>query len=160
MESPAFEVRLGQTHSLSLPEEIVKPFLEKGHQRVHIRADFEGNSIQFHGAIQKRGEGYYLMFGKQNQKSLGVFPNDYFQLQFFEDTSKYGVETPEEFDAVLLSDPEAMELFESLTTGKKRGLIYTILRYKSSQTRIDKALILCENLKRGIRDPRELFRPF
>ena len=160
MESPVFEVRLGQTHSLSIPEEIVKPFLEKGHQRVEIVARFEGVSIRFHGAIQKRGKGYYLMFGKQNQKSLGVFPNDYFQLQFFEDTSKYGVEMPEEFDAVLQSDPEAMELFESLTMGKKRGLIYAILRYKSSQTRIDKALILCENLKRGIRDPRELFRPF
>lgn len=159
MKSPVFEVRLGQTHSLELPEKIVKPFLDKGQQRVEINAEFEGNSIRFHGAIQKRGGGYYLMFGKQNQKSLGVFPNDYFQLQFFEDTSKYGVEMPEEFDAVLQSDPEAMDLFESLTMGKKRGLIYAILRYKSSQTRIDKALILCENLKRGIRDPRELFRP-
>ena len=159
MESPVFEVRLGQTHSLSLPEAIVKPFLDKGHQRVQIKAEFEGNAIQFHGAIQKRGQGYYLMFGKQNQKSLGVFPNDFFQLQFFEDTSKYGVDMPEEFDAVLQSDPEAMDVFESLTIGKKRNLIYAILRYKTSQTRIDKALILCENLKRGIRDPRELFRP-
>ena len=160
MESPVFEVRLGQTHSLSLPEQIVKPFLEKGHQRVAVKAEFEGNTIQFHGAIQKRGKGYYLMFGKQNQKRLGVFPNDYMQLQFFEDTSKYGVDMPEEFEAVLQSDPEVMEVFETLTMGKKRGLIYTILRYKNSQTRIDKALILCENLKRGIRDPRELFRPF
>ena len=160
MESPVFEVRLGQTHSLELPGEIVKPFLDKGHQRVEVLATFEGASIGFHGAIQKRGGGYYLMFGKQNQKKLGVFPNDYLQLQFFEDTSKYGVEIPEEFEAVLQSDPEAMALFESLTMGKKRGLIYTILRYKNSQTRIDKALILCQNLKRGIRDPRELFRPF
>ncbi|MBT8178084.1 MAG: YdeI/OmpD-associated family protein [Eudoraea sp.] len=160
MESPVFEVRLGSIHSLPLPEEIVKPFLEKGHSRVRIAAYHEGNSISFHGALQGRGTGYFLMFGKQNQKALGVFPNDYFQLQFFEDTSKYGVDMPEEFDAVLESDPEARELFESLTDGRKRGLIYAILRYKSTQTRIDKSLILCENLKRGIRDPRALFRPF
>jgi hypothetical protein len=153
MESPTFEVRLGKTHSLPLPEEIVKPFLDTGKQRVQVIASFEGNSTKFHGAIQKRGEGFYLMFGKQHQKTLGVFPNDYVQLQFFKDTSKYGVDMPEELEAVLQSDPEAFELFESLTIGKKRGLIYAILRYKFSQTRIDKALILCENLKRGIRDP-------
>ncbi len=160
MESPVFEVRLGSIHSLPLPEEIVKTFLEKGHRRVRVVAYHEGNSISFHGALQRRGEGYFLMFGKQNQKALGVFPNDYFQLQFFEDRSKYGVDMPEELEAVLGSDPEAEELFEGLTVGKKRGLIYAILRYKSAQTRIDKSLIMCENLKRGIRDPSALFRSF
>ncbi len=160
MESPVFEVRLGSSHSLPLPEAIVAPFLAKGHSRVRVVAYHEGNSISFHGALQRGSGRYFLMFGKQNQKALGIFPNDYFQLQFIEDTSKYGVDMPEEFEAVLQSDPEAHEIFEGLTDGKKRGLIYAILRYKSTQTRIDKCLILCENLRRGIRDPRQLFRPF
>ncbi len=160
MESPAFEVTISGMHALSLPPSIVKPFLEKGHSRVKVVATHGEHSISFHGAIQRRGEGFFMMFGKQNQKSLGVFPNDYFQLQLFEDTSKYGVEMPEEFQVVLESDPEAMEHFDSLTDGRKRGLIYSILRYKNSQTRIDKALILSENLKRGVRDPRELFKSF
>jgi len=72
-------------------------------------------------------------------------------LQFFEDTTKYGVEMPEELNAVLLSDYEAFEIFESLTAGKKRGIIYAIARYKNSQTKIDKALLMCENLKKGVR---------
>lgn len=160
MESPAFEVTISGMHALSLPPSIVEPFLEKGHSRVKVVATHGDETISFHGAIQKRGEGYFMMFGKQNQKALGVFPNDYFQLQLFEDTSKYGVEMPEEFQVVLESDPEALEHFESLTDGRKRGLIYTILRYKNSQTRIDKALILCENLKRGVQDPRHLFKSF
>ncbi|WP_394971257.1 YdeI/OmpD-associated family protein [uncultured Croceitalea sp.] len=99
-----------------------------------------------------------MMFGKRYQKELGIFPNDYFKLQFFEDNSKYGVELPEEFEAVMLSDYEAYQIFESLTNGRKRGLIYAIARYKNSQTRIDKTLLLCENLKRGIRDPREMLK--
>ncbi|MEO1012933.1 MAG: YdeI/OmpD-associated family protein [Bacteroidota bacterium] len=74
-------------------------------------------------------------------------------------TSKYGVDVPEEFEAVLLSDHEAEKIFESLTAGKKRGIIYTIARYKNSQTRIDKSILLCENLKRGIRDQRDLLKP-
>ena len=98
------------------------------------------------------------MFSKNNQKQLGIFPNDYFQLQFFEDASKYGVEVPEEFEAVMLSDYDAYQIFEAFTKGKQRGLIYGITRYKSSQKRIDKTLLLCENLKHGIRDNKELFK--
>jgi hypothetical protein len=101
-----------------------------------------------------------MMFGKRYQKELGIFPNDYFQLQFFEDDSKYGVDVPEELDAVLLSDYEAYEIFETLTPGKQRGLIYAIARYKNSQTRIDKSILICENLKRGVRNPMELLKSF
>ncbi|MEK6155559.1 YdeI/OmpD-associated family protein [Flavobacteriaceae bacterium 3-367] len=158
MESPIFEVTLSGIHSLVIPENIVRPFLEKGHKRVRVRASFDGRDITFHGALQKWRGQYVLTFGKSNQKALGIFPNDYFQLQFFEDTSKYGVEIPEELDAVLLSDYEAYKIFESLTDGKKRGLIYMIARYKTPQTRIDKSLLLCENLKRGIRDAKELLK--
>lgn len=65
---------------------------------------------------------------------------------------------PKEFDAVLQSDLGVFEIFESLIDGKKRGLIYYILKIKNSQSRIDKALIITENLKRGIRDNKELIR--
>ncbi|MGB5821914.1 MAG: YdeI/OmpD-associated family protein [Saonia sp.] len=160
MQSPVFEVTISGTHSIILPPHIVKPFVEANQKRVKVQATFEERSIAFHGALQKRNERYFLMFGKNNQKALGVYPNDYFQLQFFEDTSKYGVVMPEELDAVLLSDYEAYEIFESFTDGKKRGIIYMISRFKTSQTRIDKSLLLCENLKRGVRDNRELLKSF
>ncbi len=140
--------------------EIIQPFLDKGIKRVKAKASFEGKEMEFHGALQKRNGNYYMMFGKRYQKELGIFPNDYFQLQFFEDDSKYGVDMPEEFDAVLLSDYDAYQIFETLTPGKQRGLIYAISRYKNSQTRIDKSILICENLKRGIRNPMELLKSF
>ncbi|MGI9550871.1 MAG: YdeI/OmpD-associated family protein, partial [Aurantibacter sp.] len=123
-------------------------------------ASFKGREISFHGAIQKRNGNYFMMFGKKYQKALGVFPNDYFQLQFFEDNSKYGVDMPEELEAVLFSDLKANEIFESFTAGKKRGIIYAVLGYKNSQTRIDKSILICENLKRGIRKNPELLKSF
>lgn len=160
MKSRVFEIAItGKYYSLQLPDEIVLPFVEKKMKRIKVKASFQEKEISFHGAIQKRNGNYYMMFGKRYQKELGVFPNDYFQMQFFEDTSKYGVEMPEELDAVLLSDYEAFEIFESLTDGTKRGLIYTVIRYKNVQIRIDKSLILCENLKRGVRDRLKLFSP-
>jgi len=97
---------------------------------------------------------------QEYQKVLGVFPNDYFQLQFFEDTSTYGVGMPEELEAVLLSDKQAFTIFKSFTAGKMRGIICMILGYKNPQTKIDKSLLLCENLKRGIRKKPELLKSF
>ena len=58
----------------------------------------------------------------------------------------------------LSSDLEAFKIFESFTKGKQRGIIYMITRFKDSQRKIDKTLILCENLKRGIRENKELLK--
>ena len=161
MKSPVFEISVtGNYYSLLLPERIIRPFLAKNQTRVKAIASFHTKEITFYGAIQKRGDTYYMMFGKRYQKELGIFPNDYFKLQFFEDTSKYGVAMPEELEAVFLGDPDAFDIFESLTAGKKRGLIYAITRFKNTQTRIDKSLVLCENLKRGIRDNRIVLKSF
>lgn len=161
MQSDVFDVAItGRYYTLLLPEEIIRPFLAKKLKRVKVKATFEGKTLLFHGAIQKRKDNHYMMFGKRYQKELGVFPNDYFQLQFFEDDSKYGVEMPEELDAVLLSDVEAYQIFETLTDGLKRGLIYAIARYATSQTRIDKSLLLCDNLKRGVTDRRYMLKSF
>ena len=97
MKSPVFEISItGSYYSLLLPQHIVDPFLSKNIKRVKAKASFEGSEVNFHGAIQKRNGNYYMMFSKRYQKELGIFPNDYFQLQFFEDDSKYGVDMPEE----------------------------------------------------------------
>lgn len=96
MQSEPFEIAItGSYPTLLLPEDIIRPFLEKNLKRVKVKASFEGKIVDFHGAIQKRNGLHYMMFGKRYQKELGVFPNDYFQLQFFEDDSKYGVDMPE-----------------------------------------------------------------
>lgn len=155
MKSAIFETTIIGSHSITIPCEIAEKFYLKKQSRVKVKATFKNKTLEFHAALKKYKKGYFsMMFGKSNQKKLGVFPNDYFELQLFEDVSKYGVEIPEELDAVLLSDLEANTIFEALTPGRKRGLIYTIKRYKSKQTKVDKALLLMENLKRGIQDPK------
>lgn len=161
LKSKPFEISVtGSYFSLLLPENVIRPFLDKNLKRVKVNASFEGKELSFHGAFQKRNGNHYMMFSKKYQKELGIFPNDYFQLQFFEDNSRYGVEMPEELEAVLSSDYEAFQTFESFTDGKKRSIIYMISRYKVAQTRIDKSLLVCENLKRGVRHNPELLKSF
>ena len=157
-KSAVFEVVILNSHTVALPEKEILPFVEKAIKRVKVAATSENNTISFYAAIQKYHGAYLLMLSKAKQKELGVFQNDTIKLQLFEDTSKYGVEMPEELDAVLLSDYDAYQIFESLTAGKKRSIIYMISRYKNSQTRIDKSIVLTENLKRGIRDQKLLLK--
>ncbi|MBQ4822374.1 YdeI/OmpD-associated family protein [Aquimarina sp. MMG016] len=158
MKELIFETSLNTSHSIIVPDNIAQLLINDGHKRVVIQITYNNKSIKFHAALQKFHGLYHITFNKQNQKKLGVFPSDYFEVTLLEDTSKYGVEMPEEFDAVLQSDPEAFDIFESLTDGKKRSLIYFILKIKNSQKRIDKSLIIVDNLKRGIRDNKELIK--
>lgn len=123
-----------------------------------IKAFFNTSEIFFHGKLRYIKEQFVISFGKRYQKELGVTPQDYFTLQLFEDTTKYGVAMPEELTAVLESDPEALERFEAINDGKKRSLNYFIIRIKNVQTRVDKALIIIENLKLGITDLKEVIK--
>ena len=155
MKSKKFSVGLLSQYHLSIPENVFLSFEQAKQYRVKVKAFYKGKSISFYAAIKKdkKTNEYRMMFGKRLQKDLGVFQNDYFEIQLFEDNSKYGVDMPEELDAVFLSDYEAYKIFETLTPGKKRSIIYAVSRFKNSQTKIDKSLILCENLKRGHLDP-------
>ncbi|MEZ4792456.1 MAG: YdeI/OmpD-associated family protein [Gelidibacter sp.] len=160
MKSKVFTIGLLDQYHLQIPNDVGDPFAKTKQNRVKVKATFNENNIEFYAALKKdkTNDCYLMMFGKRYQKELGVFQNDYFEMQLFEDTSKYGVDMPEELDAVFLSDFDAYQIFESLTAGKKRSIIYGITFYKNSQTRIDKALILCENLKRGVTNPMELLK--
>ncbi|TYA92298.1 YdeI/OmpD-associated family protein [Seonamhaeicola marinus] len=160
MKSKIFEVGLLDQYHIYIPEDVFRPFVEAKHSRVKIKASHQTKSIEFYAAVKKdKNTGdYKIMFGNRLQKSLGLFMNDYFSMQIFQDTSKYGVDMPEELDAVFKSDLEAFQIFENLTAGKKRSIIYAVARYKTSQTRIDKALIACENLKKGETNPMKIFK--
>lgn len=160
MKSKQFEIGLLNSCHLFIPKDIFEPFAKIRQNRVKIIAIHKNKSIEFYAAVKKdKNSGdYRVMFGKRHQRELGVFQNDYFEIQLITDTSKFGVNVPEELDAVLLSDYDAYKIFESLTAGKQRSIIYTIIRIKNSQSRIDKAIIMCDNLKRGLMNPMELFK--
>lgn len=164
MKSPVFEVHMEGmrrgSHSIVIPASVAEPFLNSKDKRVKVEATFKDKKVSLHSKLQKDKSGNYrITFNSKLQKEIGIFPSDYFNLQLFEDTSKYGADMPEELEAVLLSDHDAYRIFESFTPGRQRSIIYSISRYKTPQTRVDKSLIISENLKKGITDPKELLKP-
>lgn len=80
-------------------------------------------------------------------KKFGVELDDEVSLELRLDNSKYGMEMPEELDALLEQDAEGAEFFESLSDGKKRYIIHYVASVKSSQLKIDRAIMLINNLK-------------
>jgi len=156
LKSDIFTVTVEGKYAIILPESIVKPFIDKGFKRAQFKANHGNKHLLFHGALRKRNGNYQVMFSKQKQKDINLAVGDSFQLQLIEDITKYGVEMPESLEAVLDSDPMALSIFKGLTDGKKRSIIYYIKRIKNVQTRVEKALMVSENLKLGRTDLKEL----
>ena len=161
MQSEIFTVTHIDKYLVFIPKEIYQPFADEKQSRVKVIATHQHKKIEFYAAVKNDKESghFKMMFSKAKQKELNLSLGDDFEMQLFENTSKYGVDMPEELDAVLLSDFDAYQIFENLTKGKQRSIIYYILRLKNSQKRIDQSLLLCENLKRGNTENKELFKP-
>jgi uncharacterized protein YdeI (YjbR/CyaY-like superfamily) len=81
-------------------------------------------------------------------KELGLTIGDWVEVSLNPDNSKYGMPVPEELEELLHQDPEGERRFEMLTPGRQRYIIHYINQVKSSQLRIDRALLLIGNLKK------------
>lgn len=101
------------------------------------------------GSTSLGDETAYITVSKARMKELDVHLNDEVEVELEIDNSKYGFDVPEEFSAVLEQDDHARTLFEGMSMGKQRAIIYIVLQLKSSDKRIEKTLFLMENLKRA-----------
>ena len=160
MKTEVFKIIHIDTYNVFIPAEIFQPFADQKINRVKVKVSHQKKTIDFYAAIKrdKISGDFKMMFSKAKQKELNLDLGNEFTIQLFEDKSKYGVDMPEELEAVLMSDYDAYTIFEKLTKGKQRSIIYGVLRFKSSQQKIDKALIMCENLKRGNHEPIKMFK--
>ena len=142
-----FEDNLWHYH-LPVPVPVAKHFIENNKDRRVVCILNEQVKIQ--AAIMSKGEeGYYLMLSKDLRKKLGgIDVGALVQVHMEKDHSKYGIEMPEEMQEALYSDPEADKLFHALTPGKQRTLIHLVLKIKSSNKRINKAIVILEHLKK------------
>ncbi len=140
-------------HYVSISEEILQHFHsdeDKGsvfNQRFQITVN---DAISWKaGSVSLGNRTAYITLSKARMIQLGVDPGDTVSVQLKKDTSKYGMDVPEEFTELLNQDDHAKERFESLTMGLQRAVIYVVAQLKSSQKRIDKSVFLMENLKKA-----------
>lgn len=92
---------------------------------------------------------HYIMLSRERIKTLNIDINDEFLVEIVPDISEFGMEMSEELKEVLYSDPEGKILFDQITSGKKRSIIYLISKTKNPQLQIEKSSVFLEHLKRN-----------
>jgi len=132
-------------HFLVIDSEIANrfPVVEKSRRVVLSMNGSEG----FQCALMPSGGTFYIIVNKKKREQLGIEAGDIVNVTLTEDTSKYGLPMPEEFEAVLEQDDEGSDIFHSLTMGKQRSIIYQVSKPKDIDERIRIALIYLEHLK-------------
>ncbi len=106
------------------------------------------NKLQFQCGIMplKKGSGY-ITINKKRLAEASLKTGDKVEITLELDNSKYGMKMPDELSELLKQDKEADQRFHALTPGKQRTIIYYILNVKRSQSRIDRAIMMMNNLK-------------
>lgn len=132
-------------HYVLVPAEVRQQFYTKGPARVVATI---GSLAPFQCGLMpmRTGEGY-LIVNKARQKVLRLSQGDKVEVSIQPDISEFGAPMPEELEAVLAQDPDAKATFDGLTAGKKRAVMYAVMRCKGVEARIEAAV-------KALTDPR------
>ncbi len=105
-------------------------------------------TVSFQGGLMPDGNGdFFININNELRKKLKLNEFDQVHVSFEPDTSKYGLPMPAEFEELLKQDITGSDLFEALTDGKKRSLLFIIGKPKSPDLRIRNGIVILEHLK-------------
>lgn len=128
-----------------------RPLTANGNKRVVCLLN---GTLTLHAALQRMKTGdYFIIVSLKNLRALKLKAGDAVQAEIRVDDSELQFHVPEEFAEVMATDPAAKALFDGLTAGNKRGLIALVNMVKSTDKKIERALLIAEKLKRGIHSP-------
>ncbi|GAB3202589.1 hypothetical protein ABID22_002712 [Pontibacter aydingkolensis] len=132
-------------HYLEVPQEVVQQLGGKYNVRLLCTIN---NSLTFQGGLVALGNGSgYISINNKRLKQLALQAGSDVWVKLEKDESKYGMEVPEELEELLQQDLEGRKRFDGLTPGRQRYIIHYVASVKSSQLRIDRAILLIGNLK-------------
>ncbi len=139
-----FNTRLWSYH-IKVPRSVALAFQEKGIKRVVCTLNHQQ---AFQCAIMPAGDGvYFINVNKKIRDTLKLKEGHEVAVSLEEDSSEFGLPFPEELEAALQEDQEGKALFDALTPGKKRNLLYGVSQVKSSDLRIQRAWVMIRHLK-------------
>ncbi|HMQ06513.1 MAG TPA: YdeI/OmpD-associated family protein [Saprospiraceae bacterium] len=141
---------------IEIPVEVQNQLQLKHRDRLVV--SFPGGG-HIHCAAQRYQDGPLTIYlGKHFRKQAGIQPGIPVRIQICRDNSEYGMAVPEELEEVFATDPEGLQAFLELTPGKKRSALYFVSKAKMQETRIQRALLVVENIKLGFTQPNQLVR--
>ena len=107
-----------------------------------------GQKVSYSCGLNHFGDGdYFIIVATRHLKSIGKELNDIVSFEIFEDPNPLGVEIPKVLEVLQEQDEEIKELFNNLTDGKKRSLIYSINSVKDIDKQVQKILTFLNQQK-------------
>ncbi|MEM8894786.1 MAG: YdeI/OmpD-associated family protein [Bacteroidota bacterium] len=127
-EIKQLEKRKGGYYHLTLPAEIVNQFEHKKATRLICGLD---DWVSFRCGLNHLGDGnLYVIVATKQLDTLGKQLGDKVDFEITIDPDQLGVEMPEALQVLLDQDPALKQVFDKITNGKKRSLIYSINKVK------------------------------
>jgi hypothetical protein len=128
----------GSYYHLEISAEIVNQMEKKRATRLICTID---NHVTLRCGLNHLGNGdFYIMLAKRYIKKIGKEAGEMISYTLEEDPNPLGVEIPEVLEVYLAQDPDAQVIFEKLTDGRKRTLIFSILRIKNVDKQVESIL--------------------
>jgi hypothetical protein len=129
------EKRKGGYFYLTIPAEVVNQFDNKRHTRLICTIN---EHFSFQCGLNHLGDGnFFIIVGSQKMKEIGKRLGDKVRFEIKEDPNPLGVDIPEVLEAVLEQDEELKSIYENLSLGKQRSVIFAIQKIKSIDKQIE-----------------------
>lgn len=128
-----------------IPLEVSEQFIKQKTRRVICIINEE---YEFQCGLMPKGDGmFFININSEIRKKMKLEIGSEVNVELKKDESKYGMFLPEEFEELLKIDDELDRVFHQLTPGKQRSLLHMIGKPKTSETRLNKAIVISEYLK-------------
>ncbi len=132
------EKRKGGYYYLLIDAGVVDQFPKKRATRLKCVLEKE---VVYSCGLNHYGDGnYFVIVATKYIKKLGKKIGDPIHFEIYEDPNPLGVDVPEVLRVLLEQDPAAKKIYEALSDGKKRSLIYLIQPIKDIDKKVGKAL--------------------
>lgn len=134
------------THYIEVNSTLIKKMGGTLNQRLICTIN---GKLSFQCGLMALGKGSaYITINSQRLKKLNLSLGDEVNITLKKDKSQFGMEMPNELQELLQQDQEGHERFNKLSPGKQRYIINYVGSVKNTQKRIDRALLLINNLKK------------
>jgi Domain of unknown function (DUF1905) len=113
---------------LTIDADIINQFERKRHTRLVCHLD---EKISYQCGLNHLGDGnFFIIIAGKYLEQLGKKVGSFVHFKIEEDPNPLGVDVPEVLTVLLMQDENLRDIYDKITDGKKRALIFSILKIK------------------------------
>jgi hypothetical protein len=137
----------GGYYFLEVPSEIVQEFSKGKASRLVCNLD---DAVALNCGLNHLGNGnYFIIIATRHIKTLKKTPGDIIKATIKESNDSLGVAVPEVLEALLSQDEDLNKIYNQMSDGKKRSLIFLIKNIKNIDLQVQKTISFLNAVKQN-----------